>query len=400
MKDKKVIIGILSLFVLVLVILLVLVLKKPTFEVKFVSDNEVLETIKVKKNDRVSRPKEPTKEGYSFIDWYLDGNVYNFDSIVTKDITLTAKWSLKMNSDDKEMIVVSFDTDNGSILSPIKVEKNGTIDKPSDPTKEGYNFISWQLDGKDFDFKTKISKNITLTAKWEKKETTKPSDNNVTIYTVKFDSNGGSSVDSQKVKARDTAKKPANPTKEGYIFVEWQLNGSTYNFNSKVTKNITLKAVWKQKIIDVNSVSISNDSLNLKINEQKILTATVNPDNATNKETKWTSNNTSVATVDENGKVTAVGEGTATITVTAGDKTATCTVTVEKNIMYSIEWVKVAESNIGQYTLYIKASNGNYVSGKVEITTINDKVSVIDVPVEGVMYIKSAIKDVKIKSVN
>lgn len=400
MKDKKVIIGILSLFVLALVILLVLVLKKPTFEVKFVSDNEVLETIKVKKNDRVSRPKEPTKEGYSFIDWFLDGNVYNFDSRVTKDITLTAKWSSNMNSEDKEMLVVSFDTGNGSFLSPIKVEKNGTIDKPSDPTKEGYNFISWQLDGKDFDFKTKISKNITLTAKWEKKETAKPSDNNVTIYTVKFDSNGGSNVDSQKVKASDTAKKPANPTREGYIFVEWQLNGNAYNFNLKVTKNITLKAVWQQKTIDVSSVSISNDSLNLKINEQKRLTATVNPDNATNKNTKWTSNNTNVATVDENGTVTAVGEGTATITVTAGDKTATCTITVEKNIIYSVEWVKVVESNIGQYTLYIKDSDGNYVSGKVEITTINDKVSVIDVPIEGVIYIKSAIKDVKIKSVN
>ncbi len=41
--------------------------------------------------------------------------------------------------------------------------------------------------------------------------------------------------------------KPENPTKEGYTFVEWQLDGQTYDFNSIVKSNITLTAVWKEK---------------------------------------------------------------------------------------------------------------------------------------------------------
>ncbi|MGN0341631.1 MAG: Ig domain-containing protein [Roseburia sp.] len=66
------------------------------------------------------------------------------------------------------------------------------------------------------------------------------------------------------------------------------------------------------------------------------LTATVTPDNATNKEVIWTSSNTGVATVDANGKVTAVANGTCTITVTTADgsKTATCTVKVDIPAIY------------------------------------------------------------------
>ena len=59
------------------------------------------------------------------------------------------------------------------------------------------------------------------------------------------------------------------------------------------------------------------------------LTATVTPDNATDKTVAWTSSNDAVATVDANGVVTAKAEGTATITATADGKTATCTVTVK-----------------------------------------------------------------------
>lgn len=79
----------------------------------------------------------------------------------------------------------------------------------------------------------------------------------------------------------------------------------------------------------VTGVSLNKDSLTLDVGARDTLTATITPDNATNKNVTWSSNNESVATV-ENGKVTATGEGTATITVTTedGDKTATCTVTV------------------------------------------------------------------------
>ena len=79
----------------------------------------------------------------------------------------------------------------------------------------------------------------------KKPSTTKPTQQAATKYTVTFDSNGGTAVSSQTVEKGKTASKPADPTKEGYTFVEWTLNGTKYDFSSKVNSNITLVASWK-----------------------------------------------------------------------------------------------------------------------------------------------------------
>lgn len=80
----------------------------------------------------------------------------------------------------------------------------------------------------------------------------------------------------------------------------------------------------------VTGVSLNKTTTTLEIGEKETLTATIEPDNATNKDITWSSDATSVATVDENGVVTAVAAGTANIAVTTedGNKTATCAVTV------------------------------------------------------------------------
>jgi len=84
------------------------------------------------------------------------------------------------------------------------------------------------------------------------------------------------------------------------------------------------------KDVSVNSVSISKTSLELMEGNSETLSATVKPDNATDKSVIWSSSDKSVATVDATGKVTAVKAGCATITVTTedGGKTAGCSVTV------------------------------------------------------------------------
>ena len=79
----------------------------------------------------------------------------------------------------------------------------------------------------------------------------------------------------------------------------------------------------------VSGVALDKTSAELQVGKTLTLTATVTPDNATDKAVAWTSSNDAVATVDANGIVTAKVEGTATITATAGGKTATCTVTVK-----------------------------------------------------------------------
>lgn len=82
--------------------------------------------------------------------------------------------------------------------------------------------------------------------------------------------------------------------------------------------------------VSVTGVTLNKTSLSLTVGGTVILNATITPDNATNKNVTWSSDNTSVATVDADGKVTAAGAGTATITVTTadGNKTATCVVSV------------------------------------------------------------------------
>ena len=86
----------------------------------------------------------------------------------------------------------------------------------------------------------------------------------------------------------------------------------------------------------VQTITLDSTELDLKEGESKTLVATIAPENVSDNSIKWSSNNTSVVTVDESGKITAVKAGTAKITATAtngtddtsDDKTASCTVTV------------------------------------------------------------------------
>lgn len=82
------------------------------------------------------------------------------------------------------------------------------------------------------------------------------------------------------------------------------------------------------KKIQVESVKLDKDSAEIEIGKTLQLTATVSPDNATDKTVIWSSDNEQAATVDEKGLVTGVAEGKATITAKAGEKSSTCVVDV------------------------------------------------------------------------
>ena len=97
---------------------------------------------------------------------------------------------------------------------------------------------------------------------------------------------------------------------------------------------ITAKAGGKSAVcnvtvtVPVESVTLSKTSLTLDVGSSETLTATVNPADATDKSVSWSSSDTSIAQVDQNGIVTAVKGGNAVITAKAGEKTATCSVKV------------------------------------------------------------------------
>ena len=74
-------------------------------------------------------------------------------------------------------------------------------------------------------------------------------------YEVSFDSDGGSAVSAQTVEEGSKVSVPPTPTKDGYKFIEWQLDGKAYDFNLLVTKNIVLKAKWEQVVEENNSSS-------------------------------------------------------------------------------------------------------------------------------------------------
>ena len=97
---------------------------------------------------------------------------------------------------------------------------------------------------------------------------------------------------------------------------------------------------WVQEADDTmimaNGVKISNSNLTLGVNGTAQLTAEVQPDNAANKNVRWTSSDSTIVKVDENGNITALKEGTATVTATAisgsGRYSADCVVTVDTSI--------------------------------------------------------------------
>ena len=109
--------------------------------------------------------------------------------------------------------------------------------------------------------------------------------------------------------------------------------------------------------VAVTSLTLDKATLTMKVGDAAVtLTATVAPDNATDKTVTWSSNKEDVATVDANGLVTAVAMGTAIITAKAGDKSATCEVTVTPSLSTPLTLEVLSE---GAGTIVIKSPKVN-----------------------------------------
>ena len=117
--------------------------------------------------------------------------------------------------------------------------------------------------------------------------------------------------------------------------------------------------------VAVSAVAVSPTTATIKVGESTTLSATITPSDATDKTVTWSTSDEKVATVDA-GKVTAVAEGSATITVTTkdGGKTATCTVTVSNDAPSSKE--VILEGNITA-DLTINAADKNFMKGFVYV---------------------------------
>ena len=216
--------------------------KVNTYTITFNSDggSSVKEQV-VNENSKATKPTDPTKNGFTFCEWYLNNTKYDFNQKVTGNITLVAHWK------ELEKYTITFDSDGGSSISNQVVTEGQAVTKPTDPIRNGFTFYGWYLNNAKYDFNQKVTGNITLVAHWMQ---------SVNKYTVTFDSNGGSNVSSQTINEGKKATRPSNPTKSGYTFDGWQLNGAIYSFDTPITGNITLKAEW-----------IKNKTYTIKINQ-------------------------------------------------------------------------------------------------------------------------------------
>ena len=133
----------------------------PKYTVTFDTDggNEI-QTIQITEGDKVTKPTNPTKEGYNFVEWRKEGETTAFDFNIPvflylkKNIPLQAVWSIKQ-------ITITFDTDGGNKIDPVTINYNELVTEPTKPTKEGIGvtFLEWRKDDETikFDFNTPIT---------------------------------------------------------------------------------------------------------------------------------------------------------------------------------------------------------------------------------------------------
>lgn len=173
----------------------------------------------VQAGEKAIEPDVPSRQGYQFTDWYLDDTKYDFDTAVTGDMTLTAKWTANSYT-------IAFDTNGGSEIAPITQDYGTVITAPEAPTRKGYTFKGWDKEIPE----TMPAENITVKAQWE-----------INQYKITFDTNGGSEIAPITQDYGTAITAPADPTREGYTFIGWDKTIPT----TMPAENITLKAKWK-----------------------------------------------------------------------------------------------------------------------------------------------------------
>ena len=187
---------------------------------------------------------EPTKENYTFAGWYNGNEKFDFTTVPTGDVTLTAKW-------DINQYTVKFVSDHGSFADQtIEHGKPIGTDKLTIPEVEGYTFDGWYAD-KDhntkFDFTQPIKSNTTVYAKWTAKD-----------YEVSFVTEHGKTPTSQNVKYNGTAGNPGKLSAEGYTFIGWYADENRtieFDFTKPITDNTTVYAKWTAKNYEVSFIT-------------------------------------------------------------------------------------------------------------------------------------------------
>ena len=219
---------------LTIIILLLTSCKTKTYTVTFVDNNQELSNIVVKKGDNLKDIDIPKKEGYIFLNWLKDGLDYDMSSPINEDIILTATWVEEPNSPNTHTVTFDFGT-----FKKTQTVFNGELaSEPKEtPVKEKYTFLGWYYNNKLFDFNTPINEDIAIIAKFEKNR-----------IIINYDLNGGSGTIEVEIDKGTIPTVPKTPTRFGYTFTNWTINGKKYSFDSPLYEDTTIKANYEANV--------------------------------------------------------------------------------------------------------------------------------------------------------
>lgn len=216
---------------IIIIVLLLTGCKSKTYSVTFINeDGTKLSSINIEKGKNIEDIKLPEKEGYIFVNWLKDGLVYDESLPINEDLTLTATWIETPEIITNYTVTFKF----GDETKTQTVKKDEKVTKPSDPKKEKHKFIGWYVGETLFDFDTAIEKDIVITAKFEKSR-----------VLINFELDGGSGTLQKEINKGSILDIPKTPEKFGYNFIRWELKGQEYKFDTPVTEDITLKAIYE-----------------------------------------------------------------------------------------------------------------------------------------------------------
>ena len=178
----------------------------------------------------ITAPADPTRKGYTFKGW--DKEIP--ETMPAENITVKAQWEINRYT-------ITFDTAGGSEIAPITQDYGTEITAPDNPTRKGYTFKGWDKEIPE----TMPAENMTITAQWE-----------INRYTITFDTAGGSEIAPITQDYGTNITAPANPTREGYTFIGWDMEIPT----TMPAENMTVTAQWKDSEKPTGEIKISENS--------------------------------------------------------------------------------------------------------------------------------------------
>lgn len=174
-------------------------------------------------------------------------------------IIIGAYFLLNLNKEEEQKIcTIIFNTNGGTQIKTEEIDCKTKIRKPENPNKEGFDFVGWYYNEEKFDFKTIITRDMTLEAKYEKQE-------GVEIVFVTLDT-GTENKNIIEIKKGSILEQPQDPILKGYIFEGWYIDYEKFDFNTPINEDIELKAKF---IKEESNINISNTNDNNKNSKYK-----------------------------------------------------------------------------------------------------------------------------------